>query len=86
MHTMIFLGGAATRQQSCAAASGHCPQSSSFVGVLLPQPYGVNAAHLLGYLSPITEGELDEAKLRIDGSLNGASKVGRAGGEKQYDK
>ncbi len=29
-----------------------------------PSPYGVNAAHLLGYLSPITEGELDEAEKR----------------------
>lgn len=68
-------------------------QAEDYPGVLAqqqslrayPQPYGVNAAHLLGYLSPITEGELDEAKLRIDGSVNGASKVGRAGVEKQYD-
>ena len=28
-----------------------------------PAPYGINAAHLLGYLSPITESELDEATL-----------------------
>ena len=27
-----------------------------------PAPYGINAAHVLGYLSPITEDELDEAK------------------------
>ena len=26
-----------------------------------PQPYGINAAHLLGYLSPITKDELDAA-------------------------
>jgi penicillin-binding protein 2 len=50
-----------------------------------PQPYGVNAAHLLGYLSPITEGELDQAKAAGDTSVNGASSVGRAGIEKQYD-
>lgn len=51
-----------------------------------PQPYGVNLAHVLGYLSPITEGELDQAKDREDQSVNGASSVGRAGVEKQYDK
>lgn len=51
-----------------------------------PEPYGVNLAHVLGYLSPITEGELDQAKERDDQSVNGASAVGRAGVEKQYDK
>ncbi|GAB2881667.1 penicillin-binding protein 2 [Nocardioides pacificus] len=50
-----------------------------------PQPYGVNAAHLLGYLSPITEDELDVAQEDDDDSVNGASSVGRAGVEKQYD-
>ncbi len=50
-----------------------------------PSPYGVNAAHLLGYLSPITEGELDEAEKDEDDSVNGASVVGRAGVEKAYD-
>ncbi len=50
-----------------------------------PSPYGVNAAHLLGYLSPITEGELDEAEKEDDTSVNGASVVGRAGVEKGYD-
>ena len=50
-----------------------------------PEPYGVNAAHLLGYLSPITEGELDEAEKDDDTSVNGASVVGRAGVEKAYD-
>ncbi len=33
-----------------------------------PAPYGVNAAHLLGYLSPITSDELDEAKADGDTS------------------
>ena len=50
-----------------------------------PAPYGINAAHLLGYLSPITEDELDDAETRDDTSVHGASVVGRAGLEKQYD-
>jgi penicillin-binding protein 2 len=51
-----------------------------------PAPYGVNAAHLLGYLSPITAPELDEATQQHDTSLHGASVVGRAGIEKAYDR
>ena len=51
-----------------------------------PEPFGINAAHLLGYLSPITEDELDAAEAEEDGSVHGASVVGRAGLEKQYDK
>ncbi|HET7351058.1 MAG TPA: penicillin-binding protein 2 [Marmoricola sp.] len=51
-----------------------------------PEPYDVNAAHLLGYLSPITEGELDAAEDEGDDSVNGASVVGRAGVEKTYDR
>jgi len=50
-----------------------------------PQPFGINAAHLLGYLSPITEAELDAAEAADDESVNGASQVGRAGVEKAYD-
>ncbi len=50
-----------------------------------PAPYGINAAHLLGYLSPITEGELDKAEKDEDESVHGASVVGRAGLEKAYD-
>ncbi|MET0837582.1 MAG: penicillin-binding protein 2, partial [Marmoricola sp.] len=68
-------------------------QSEDYPGVLAqqesvrayPSPYGANAAHLLGYLSPITDGELDEAKGDDDTSVNGASVVGRAGVEKGYD-
>jgi penicillin-binding protein 2 len=68
-------------------------QAEEYPGVLAqqesvrayPSPYGVNAAHLLGYLSPITEGELDEAKNDGNTTLNGASVVGRAGVEKGYD-
>lgn len=51
-----------------------------------PRPYGVNLAHVLGYLSPITEGELDQAQENDDQSVNGASTVGRAGVEMQYDR
>ncbi len=51
-----------------------------------PRPFGVNAAHLLGYLSPITADELAEAKARHDTSLRGASVVGRSGLEKEYDR
>lgn len=50
-----------------------------------PKPFGINAAHLLGYLSPITAEEYDAAQESDDESLNGASSVGRAGVEKQYD-
>lgn len=50
-----------------------------------PQPYGVNLAHVLGYLSPITGEEFDAAQADGDQSVNGASVVGRAGVEKQYD-
>jgi len=50
-----------------------------------PQPFGINAAHLLGYLSPITESELDHAEKDDDDTLHGASVVGRAGLEKEYD-
>ena len=41
---------------------------------------------VVGYLSPITEAELDEAKAEHDTSVHGASVVGRAGLEKEYDK
>ncbi len=51
-----------------------------------PQPYGVNLAHTLGYLSPITEEEYNKARDDRDSSVNGASSVGRAGVEKQYDR
>ncbi len=69
-------------------------QSEDFPAVLVqaenvrayPSPYGINAAHLLGYLSPITESELDQAERDSDSSVHGASVVGRAGVEKQYDR
>jgi penicillin-binding protein 2 len=51
-----------------------------------PQPYGVNLAGVVGYLSPITAGELQHAKRHHDSSLNAASTVGRAGVEQEYDR
>lgn len=68
-------------------------QPEDFPGVVVvqqsvrdyPQPFDINAAHLLGYLSPITEDELKAAELGGDTSVNGASVVGRAGVEKEYD-
>ena len=68
-------------------------QSEDFPAVLVqaenvrayPSPYGINAAHLLGYLSPITEPELGAAKKDHDTSVHGASVVGRSGLEKEYD-
>ena len=53
---------------------------------LLPQPYGVNLADIVGYLSPITAGELKQATKDHDTSVNGASTVGRAGIEQEYDR
>jgi len=50
-----------------------------------PRPFGVNLAHVLGYLSPITGEEYDAAQEAGDSSVNGASSVGRAGVEKEYD-
>ncbi|MPZ61416.1 MAG: penicillin-binding protein 2 [Propionibacteriales bacterium] len=50
-----------------------------------PRPMGVNAAHLLGYLSPITEAELTEAESTGEETLNRTSQVGRAGVERTYD-
>ncbi|MCW2784986.1 MAG: Peptidoglycan glycosyltransferase [Marmoricola sp.] len=68
-------------------------QTEDYPGVLAqaqsvrsyPSPYGINAAGILGYLSPITGDELAEAKRDNVTSLNGASVVGRAGLEKTYD-
>jgi len=51
-----------------------------------PRPFGINLAHVLGYLSPITSEEYDAAQQSGDTSVNGASVVGRAGVEQQYDR
>lgn len=68
-------------------------QTEDFPGVLAqaetvrsyPAPFGINAAGVLGYLSPITGQELDDAEKADDHTVNGASVVGRAGVEKTYD-
>ncbi len=51
-----------------------------------PRPFGVNLAHVLGYLSPITADEYDAARAADDTSVNAASVVGRAGVEQEYDR
>ncbi len=50
-----------------------------------PSPYGVNAAHLLGYISPITQTELTADQRRGLAGLNQQSMVGRSGLEQAYD-
>ena len=57
-----------------------------------PAPYGVNAAHLLGYLGPVTDSELAAQKAAQQGGsttneslLQRTDLVGRAGLESQYD-
>jgi penicillin-binding protein 2 len=51
-----------------------------------PAPYGVNAAHMLGYLSPITTSELDALdKAGQDSVGHRSDLVGRAGLERTYD-
>ncbi|MFT4265496.1 MAG: penicillin-binding protein 2 [Nocardioides sp.] len=49
------------------------------------EPYGVNLAHVLGYLSPVTDKEYAAAKEAGDSTVNATSSVGRAGVEKEYD-
>ncbi|MDN5853657.1 MAG: penicillin-binding protein 2, partial [Actinomycetia bacterium] len=51
-----------------------------------PSPYNINAAHVLGYLTPITAEEYDEAQRKDIESLNASSVVGRSGLEYSYDK
>jgi penicillin-binding protein 2 len=54
----------------------------------IPRPFGVNAAHLLGYLGPVTEQELNaSSEAARDGrtELQRTDLVGRAGLEAQYD-
>lgn len=48
-----------------------------------PKPYGVNAAHLAGYLGPISQAELD--KLDPTSADTADTRVGRAGLEEQYN-
>lgn len=51
-----------------------------------PAPFGVNAAHVLGYLSPVTADEYEKAQADGDDAVTATSLVGRAGVEKQYDR
>jgi penicillin-binding protein 2 len=54
----------------------------------IPEPLGVNAAHLLGYLGPVTDAELrasSEAARKGTAELQRTDRIGRAGLEKQYD-
>ncbi|WP_427895861.1 penicillin-binding protein 2 [Kribbella sp. GL6] len=52
-----------------------------------PEPFKVNAAHILGYLSPITTEELEAMdKAGQDSVPHRSDLVGRAGIERSYDK
>ncbi|MFF0270179.1 penicillin-binding protein 2 [Kribbella sp. NPDC004536] len=52
-----------------------------------PEPFKVNAAHILGYLSPITTEELEDMdKAGQDSVPHRSDLVGRAGVERSYDK
>ncbi|HLR84758.1 MAG TPA: penicillin-binding protein 2, partial [Nocardioidaceae bacterium] len=51
-----------------------------------PSPYNINAAHVLGYLTPITAEEYEKAQRNDVESLNASSVVGRSGLEYSYDK
>ncbi len=53
-----------------------------------PAPYGVNAAHILGYLGPVTQSELTaqaNQKLPAASQLQRTDLVGRSGLESKYD-
>lgn len=58
-----------------------------------PAPYGVNAAHLLGYLGPVSDDELAAQKaareagqtVPLESTLRRTDLVGRAGLEAEYD-
>ncbi len=54
-----------------------------------PKPFDVNAAHLLGYLGPVTAEELEAAQSKVGRNgvtLTRTDLVGRAGLEQEYDK
>jgi penicillin-binding protein 2 len=53
-----------------------------------PRPYGVNLAHVLGYLGSMTQAELDKEKLHLGQgavTLSATDLVGRAGLEASYN-
>jgi penicillin-binding protein 2 len=51
-----------------------------------PSPFGINAAHVLGYNSPVTEAELDAAKEAGNPRITASSVVGRSGLEDTYNR
>jgi penicillin-binding protein 2 len=54
----------------------------------IPEPLGVNAAHLLGYLGPVTDAEMKASSAAArngTAELQRTDRIGRAGLEKQYD-
>jgi penicillin-binding protein 2 len=54
----------------------------------IPRPLGVNAAHMLGYLGPVTDAELKASSTAARegrAELQRTDRVGRAGLEKEYD-
>lgn len=51
-----------------------------------PETDGVNAAHLLGYVTSLTEDEYAKARRQHDRTLNASSVVGRSGLERSYDR
>jgi len=75
------------------AAAAILEQSEDYPGVTAsaqqvrayPSPYGVNAAHVLGYISPITQAELKGDQQHGVQGLNEQSVVGRSGLEQTYD-
>lgn len=53
---------------------------------IYPAPFGVNAAHILGYLGPVTETQLeDQGESTAYDRLRRTDVVGRSGLEAQYD-
>lgn len=75
-------------------AAGIMEQSEDYPGVAAearkvrayPSPFGINAAHVLGYNSPITKDELAAAQDAGDDAVSPLSVVGRSGLEYTYDK
>ncbi len=77
-----------------AVAASILERSEDFPGVAAesrkvrayPAPFGINAAHIIGYNSPITANELKAAAHRGDTAVSPLSVVGRAGLESTYNR
>lgn len=82
-----------TDRAGTAAALAILERREQFPGVTaeltavrdFPKPAGANAAHLLGYLSPVTDAELAARKAGKGQALLRTDLVGRAGLEAEYD-